>query len=48
MSAPAAGMAADYRKLIDAETWAFIDRSLAIYPPESATWPWIFRGSVSN
>lgn len=25
----------DYRKLIDAETWAFIDRTISFYPPDA-------------
>ena len=25
----------DYRKLIDAETWAFIERTNAYYPPDA-------------
>ena len=29
----------DYSKLIDAETWAFIEKTQALYPSESATWP---------
>ena len=28
----------DYRVLIDQETWAFIDKTQALYPPEAATW----------
>jgi acetyl esterase len=32
-------MAPDYRKLLDGETWAFIDRINAFYPPEAIDWP---------
>lgn len=32
-------MGSDYRKLIDADTWAFIDRINAYYPPEAIDWP---------
>jgi acetyl esterase len=32
-------MAADYRKLLDGEMWAFIDRINAFYPPEAIDWP---------
>ncbi len=28
-----------YERLIDAETWAFIDRTDSWYPPETATFP---------
>ncbi len=28
----------DYSQMIDDETWAFINKSMAIYPPESVTW----------
>ncbi len=30
-------MGPDYRRIIDDETWAFIDRTAACYPPETAT-----------
>jgi acetyl esterase len=32
-------MQADYSKLIDAETWTFIRRIDAFYPPEAINWP---------
>lgn len=32
-------MAPDYRKLLDAEMWAFIDRINGFYPPEAIDWP---------
>ncbi|WP_353642340.1 alpha/beta hydrolase [Mesorhizobium sp. WSM2239] len=32
-------MAPDYRKLLDAEIWAFIDRINRFYPPEAIDWP---------
>ncbi|NGO50862.1 alpha/beta hydrolase [Allomesorhizobium camelthorni] len=32
-------MAPDYRKLLDAEMWAFIDRIYGFYPPEAIDWP---------
>lgn len=32
-------MTPDYARLIDAETWAFIDRTNAFYPPEAVDWP---------
>ncbi len=32
-------MAPDYRKLLDAEIWAFIDRLNGFYPPEAIDWP---------
>ena len=32
-------MQADYSKLIDEETWAFIRRINSFYPPEAITWP---------
>lgn len=34
-----AGVTVDYRALIDAETWAFIERVEALYPPEAADLP---------
>ncbi|MDH3743333.1 MAG: alpha/beta hydrolase [Hyphomicrobiales bacterium] len=30
--------AMDYKQIIDAETWAFIDKTLAHYPADAATW----------
>ena len=32
-------MPPDYRKLLDGEMWAFIDRINAFYPPEAIDWP---------
>ncbi|MEP7456649.1 alpha/beta hydrolase [Phyllobacterium sp. SB3] len=32
-------MQPDYSNLIDSETWSFIDRINAFYPPEAAGWP---------
>lgn len=32
-------MSPDYRQLMDAQTWAFIDRINSFYPPEAIDWP---------
>ena len=38
----------DYTKLIDAETWAFIERTNSYYPPDTSTirWPSSARSMI--
>ena len=38
----------DYSNMIDAETWAFIERTNSFYPPETASYPIVEQRNIYN